>query len=81
MKWMSVILAALSLAREVMKYLAEKEANKKERIKHMKSLKDGFKEARSSGDTANIEFALSDMGISLGANRSDKLSDKQYGSG
>ena len=76
---MSVILAALSLAREVMKYLAEKEANKKERIKHMKSLKDGFKEARKSNDTSNLEFALSDMGISLGANSSVKLPDEQSG--
>jgi hypothetical protein len=76
MKWLSVIVAALSLAREIVKYLSEKEKNKKKRAKKLVVLKNGFKEARKEGDTSKIETAFTKVGIDLGVG-GNKLSDDE----
>lgn len=63
-QWAQVILAALALAREVVKYLNEIEASKKERALKLRELKDGVKKARLEKDTSTIEKAIADIGLS-----------------
>jgi len=64
--WIPVFIAAISLVKEIVGFLKEREANKKERKKKIVRLKDGFKKARLEGDTSNIELAFADVGIDLG---------------
>lgn len=81
MKWLPVIFAAISLAREIVKYLTEKEKSKRERKKKIMRLKDGFKTARLANNTTDIEHAFSDIGINLGVSQDGMSDDGESESG
>ena len=64
MIWAQVALAALALAREVVKYLTQVEQSKAERLKKLRDLKDGIKVARKTNDTEGVERAIANMRLS-----------------
>ena len=65
MIWFQLILGAISLAREVLKYISEQERFKHEKYRKMVALKNGFKKARKERDTSGLESAFAELGFSL----------------
>jgi len=61
MSWLQAALLALSVARELIKYLRKIEDNKKEQVNKLRNVKDGIKVARKTNDTTRLESAFSDV--------------------
>lgn len=60
--WVQIILGGLTLAREVVKYLKEKEENDKRAVAdQLEALKQGFRTARKDKDSHDLEKAFADL--------------------
>ena len=55
MHWLTAFTAVLSFAKELMKYMREKNACKKEAATDMKLFAKAMKKARKEGDTSDLE--------------------------
>ena len=63
MNWLSptLIIAVLSLLRELIKFLRERQASKREALERVKKLKIALKHARKTGDTSLVESEFNDL--------------------
>jgi len=60
--WVQIVLGALTLAREVVKYLKDKEENDKRAVADkITALKHGFKTARLEKNTDELEKSFADL--------------------
>ena len=64
--WVQMILGALSLAKEIIKLVRDKETEKKKCPARMKGIKEAIKRARETGDTDELEKAFRNIGGSTG---------------
>jgi hypothetical protein len=67
--WFQLVLGLIALAREVIKWLKEREDNARVRVKRIKQMKEAMHDARTSKDTSRIEQLLGDLGMSVTVKR------------
>jgi len=60
----SVVIAAISFAVELLKFLRAKSENPKEAKVEMRRFRDAMRKARKEGDTSDIESKFKALGIS-----------------
>ncbi len=63
MGWMQLIMAVFGLAKELFKYLREKEENDRDCAAKVKGASDAIKSARKSKDTSKLESAFAELGL------------------
>lgn len=69
MKFLAVInliIAAIGLATEFVKYKSGKELDAKEKAKALHGLRKGMKKSRKDGDSGDLEKAFANVGIDMG---------------
>ena len=71
MTWVQAILAAITLAREIVKYLNEKTKCKKETRQKLKQMRSALKDMKKTGRTDHVEDMFRALGFPA-----DGLQDK-----
>lgn len=63
MTWLKALVAGLMLAREVVKYLNQREQNKAAAVKRVQELKGHVRTARKTGDSVPFASTIAKVGL------------------
>ena len=70
MSWLQIAIGALALARELVKYLREREADQKLAVQKVRRFQQAIRKVRKDGQSDDIERSFGELGFRM-PNKSD----------